>query len=349
MKDIEWVNKRKRPDGSRPPAEPLYGPAEVEACLDSFEAADYLRPFSVAGVAEVTLRDAGHILGSAGITLDITEGGQRYRIGFTGDIGRPNMALIRDPDILRDLDILIMESTYGNRLHGSNTDIEEELAQAIRGAAAAGGKIIIPAFAVGRTQHLVYVLHKLFDQNRIPDIPFFVDSPLARDATEIFRKYPQYFDDETKRIFFDKRETPFDFPRLNYTHSVDESKKLNDLKFPHVIISGSGMCEGGRVLHHLRNNIADPRTLCLFVGFAARETLARKLIDGWKRVRIFGEEHEVQCGIKVIDAFSAHADRNSLLDYLALNPPQHLKHLFLVHGEPEQSLAAHGCRTEQGV
>ncbi len=293
-------------------------------------------------------REAGHILGSAGVTLDIHENGRFRRFGFSGDIGRPGMPITRDPEILRDLDILIMESTYGDRLHGDYAEVEEELADAVRDTAAMGGKVIIPSFAVGRTQHIVYVLHKLFDENRIPDMPIFVDSPMARDATMVFKKFPQYFDRESRRVFLDNHETPFDFSRLTYVHSVEESKKLNDLKYPHVIISGSGMCEGGRILHHLRNNVGDRRVLVLFVGFAAKETLARKMLDGWKTVKIFGEEHEVHCRIKLIDAFSAHADRRGLLDYADFNPPQRLKHLFLVHGEAEQALPLRDALRSRG-
>jgi metallo-beta-lactamase family protein len=179
-------------------------------------------------------------------------------------------------------------------------------------------------------------------------MPIFVDSPMARDVTAVFKKFPQYFDREARRVFLDNKETPFDFPRLTYIQSVDESKKLNDLKYPHVIIAGSGMCEGGRILHHLRNNVGDHRTLVLFIGFAAKETLARKMLDGWKTVKIFGEEHEVKCRIRLIDAFSAHADRRDLLDYAEFNPPKRLNHLFLVHGEAEQALPLRDALRSRG-
>ena len=347
VKDVEWVNKIHR-NGHRPPAVPLYTPDDVEASLDSFAGIDYNHSFTIAPGVDAIFREAGHILGSAGINLTIQEDGRAWNLGFTGDIGRPNMPIIRDPDVLRDLDILIMESTYGNRLHGDYSGVEEEFARAIRETAAAGGKILIPSFAVGRTQHLVYLLHKLFDENRIPDMPIFVDSPLAREATEIFKKYPQYFDQEAKRLFPGNHEPPFEFRRLTYVHSVEESKKLNDLKYPHIIISGSGMCEGGRILHHLRNNIGDPRTLVIFVGFAAKETLARKMIEGVNPVKIFGEDHTVKCKIRLMDAFSAHADRRDLLDYVSLTSPQRLRHLFLCHGEPEQALPLRDALLSKG-
>jgi metallo-beta-lactamase family protein len=273
-KDIEWVNKRRR-NSHQPEIKPLYTASDVEASLGAFSSLDYDRPFAVAPGVEAVFREAGHILGSAGVHLDIKENGRTFRLGFSGDIGRPNMPMTRDPNVLRELDLLIMECTYGNRLHSSYGDVEEELAEAIRETASKGGTVIIPAFAVGRTQHLVYVLHKLFDQNRIPDMPVFVDSPLACEATMIFKKYPQYLDREANRTFTGNNETPFEFPRLTYTHTVEESKKINDLKYPHVIISGSGMCEGGRILHHLRNNIEDPRNMVIFAGFAARENDGR--------------------------------------------------------------------------
>jgi len=230
-----------------------------------------------------------------------------------------------------------MECTYGNRHHGSFNEVEEELATAIRETAERGGKVIIPSFAVGRTQILVYVLHKLFNQNRLPEIPIYVDSPLACNATSVFRDYLHYLDRETKRVFLDGEEDPFGFSRLTYIHDVDGSKRLNGQTFPHVIISGSGMAEGGRILHHLRNNIENPKTLLLFVGYAAKETLARKIIDGEKTVKIFGEDHQVRCKVKMMDAFSAHADRRDLLDYVDLNDPARLKHIFLIHGEPDQA------------
>jgi len=347
IKDVEWVNKRNM-DRHRLLAKPLYTPEDVEASLDAFAGIDYNQSFTIAPGVEAMFREAGHILGSAGVTLDIRENGNFRRLGFSGDIGRPGMPITRDPDILRDLDILIMESTYGNRLHGDYAEVEEELAGIVRDTAAMGGKVIIPSFAVGRTQHIVYVLHKLFDENRIPDMPIFVDSPMARDVTAVFKKFPQYFDREARRVFLDNKETPFDFPRLTYIQSVEESKKLNDLKYPHVIIAGSGMCEGGRILHHLRNNVGDHRTLVLFIGFAAKETLARKMLDGWKTVKIFGEEHEVKCRIRLIDAFSAHADRRDLLDYAEFNPPKRLNHLFLVHGEAEQALPLRDALRSRG-
>jgi metallo-beta-lactamase family protein len=321
---------------------------DVEATMQCFVGIDYDTPFALGPGIEGMFREAGHILGSAGVHLEVRENGRVSKVGFSGDIGRANMPILRDPNVLRELDVLIMESTYGNRLHGSATDIEEELATAIRDTAAQGGKVIIPSFAVGRTQHLVYALHKLFDENRIPDMPIYVDSPMACAATDVFKAYPQYLDREANRVFLKNDQDPFDFSRLTYVHTVEESKKLNSLTFPHVIISSSGMCEGGRILHHLRNNIDNPKALILFVGYAAKETLGRKIMDGHSPVRIFGEEHQVKCSIRMMDAFSAHADRRDLLDYVALNSPKRLKHIFLNHGEADQALPLIDALRSQG-
>jgi metallo-beta-lactamase family protein len=267
------------------------------------------------------------------------ESGKKIRLGFTGDIGRPEMPVIRMPDKLRDLDAIIMESTYGNRHHPAVEDVEEELASVVRQCTDNGGKIIIPSFSVGRTQLLVYMLHKLFDQNRIPEIPIYVDSPMAVNATNVFRAHPECFDRETVRVFLEDGDDPFGFERLNYIKDVEASKELNTREDPMIIISASGMAEGGRILHHLRNNIGNSKNLVLFVGYAAEHTLARRIIDGAKEVNIFGEKHVINCKIKKMDYFSGHADQGELLGYLSLNNPEKLKNIFLVHGEESQSLA----------
>ncbi len=338
LRDLEFVNAKKMRQHDTP-LEPLYTIKDVEASLHKFVPVPYNKSFTVSPGVNATFRDAGHILGSAGISMEITENNRLIRFGFSGDIGRPNMAVIQDPNILRDLDILLMESTYGNRVHSPADHVEEELAKTIRETAAGGGKIIIPAFAVGRTQQLVYHLHKLFDENRIPDMPVYVDSPLACDATEVFRAHPECMDRETNRIFVDNNEDPFGFSRLKYIHDITGSKELNGLSYPHIIISASGMAEGGRILHHLRNNIENPKNMILFVGYAAKETLARKIMDGSKTVRIFGMEHPVKAQIKTLDAFSAHADRNDLMNYVDYSPPDKCRHVVLVHGEEDQALA----------
>jgi len=336
-RDVEWLNK-KRKNKNQEPAEALYLLEDVERALNNFVAVEYNTATEIFPRIILTFQDAGHILGSASILLEIEEGGRKIRFGFSGDIGRHETPIIRDPDYLRDLDVLIMESTYGNRLHTHSDEVEEEVAKVVREMFDRKGKIIIPAFAVGRTQLLVYVLHKLFDQNRIPEIPIYVDSPLALNATKVFRAHPECFDRETSRVFLESGADPFGFGRLKYITTVDQSKELNDIKEPMIIISASGMAEGGRILHHLANNIGNSNNLVLFVGYAAEHTLARKIMDGMEKVNILGEEHSVKCKIKTMDYFSAHADQNELLDYLKLNPQKRLKNIFLVHGEDEQAL-----------
>lgn len=334
--DIEFINKKRKKKGEAT-LEPLYSLEDVEKSLIHFIGVQYNRPIKLLPGITATFRDAGHILGSAGIQLNIEESnGKEIRFGFSGDIGRENSPLMKAPDILRDLDFLIMESTYANRIHSNSFEAEDELASVINNVVNRGGKIIIPAFAVGRTQTLVYMLHKLYNENRIPSIPIYVDSPLAFNATNVFRANPDCLDRETYRIFLVDGIDPFGFDKLKYIKTTEESKKLNSATDPMIIISASGMAEGGRILHHLKNNIGNPKNLVLIVGYAAKNTLARKLQDGEKEVKIFGETFSVNCSIKTIDYFSAHADQNELLKYLTFNPPERLKNLFLVHGEEQQ-------------
>jgi len=337
-RDIEWLNKSKQKNKMEP-AVPLYTLEDVEKSMNHFIGVQYNRKLEVYPGIVLTFQDAGHILGSASVLLEIEEkGGRKIRFGFTGDIGRPEMPVIRTPDLLRDLDLIIMESTYGNRIHPQTEKAEEELAEVVTKICDDGGKIIIPAFAVGRTQLIVYMLHKLFDQNRIPEIPVYVDSPLAVNATNVFRSHPECLDRETYRLFIQNGEDPFGFKRLKYISSVDESKELNDKQGPLIIISASGMAEGGRILHHLANNVGNSNNLVLFVGYAAEHTLARKIMDGAREVNIFGQKHDIHCKIRVMDYFSGHADQRELIDYLRLNSAKNLKNVFLVHGEENQAL-----------
>lgn len=336
-RDVYWVNKR-RAKKNEAPVEPLYNYDDVIEAQQHFVGIQYSKPFQVIPGVTATFFDAGHILGSAGILLEIEEKNKTIRFGFSGDIGRPDMPILRDPNILRELDLLVMESTYGNRLHSQVEEVEEELAVVVREVIEWGGKIIIPAFAVGRTQLIVYLLHKLFDQNRIPVVPIYVDSPLAVSATHVFRAHPECFDRETYELFLDNFYDPFGFHRLQYVTKVDDSKALNEKTEPHIIISASGMAEGGRILHHLRNNIGNPNNLVLFVGYAAEHTLARRIMDGNKLVKIFGEEYSVACKVKTMDYFSGHADQKGLLEYTDFSSPDKLKNIFLVHGEEEQAL-----------
>ena len=336
-RDVEFVNK-KRIKRNQNPFEPLYSVHDVENAMLHFVGIQYNKIIEISPGVNLQFIDAGHILGSAGVLLEVEENKKKLRFCFSGDIGRPEMPVIKNPVIPSDLDVLIMESTYGNKLHAFSDEVEEEVVRLITRVAQRKGKIIIPAFAVGKTQLLVYILHKLINQNRIPFIPIFVDSPLAVDVTSVYRMHPECYDRATYRIFLSNFEDPFGFNRLTYIRDVNESKKLNDLKEPCIIISASGMAEAGRILHHLANNIENHRNCILFVGYAAKETLARKILDGMKEVNILGDAYRVNAEVVSMDYFSAHADQNGLINYLKLNENNKLKNIFLVHGEREQSL-----------
>jgi metallo-beta-lactamase family protein len=250
-------------------------------------------------------------------------------------VGRPNLPIIRDPEPLPEADYLILESTYGGRLHKDVGHVITKLENVVKRTAARGGRIIVPAFAVGRTQQLVLLLHQLANEKRIPNIPIFVDSPLAVNVTAVHRDHPECFDDET-RAYLQNQEDPFGFKRLQYIREASESKKLNDLHGPFVVISASGMAEQGRILHHLRNNIEDPRNTVLVTGFMAQDTLGRKLVEKWPEVKIFGEAMRVRAEIASLDELSAHADQNELLEWIR-PMVSHLRKVFLVHGERQQS------------
>ena len=337
-KDVAWVN-RGRMARHEELLEPLYTVEDAERALRLFVGVNYNRPVEVAPGVTATFQDAGHILGSAGILLEIEEDGRKIRLGFSGDIGRRNVPILRDPEPFADIDALVMESTYGDRLHAPAEESDRELADMVSSVIEEKGKLIIPAFAVGRTQLLVYQLHRLQEEKLIPHIPIYVDSPMACNAMDIFRGHPEVFDEDAYEHFLNDDEDPFTPEGFACIRSVDGSKKLNLLEDPHIIIAASGMMEGGRVLHHLKNNIEDPRTTLLFVGFAAPHTLARRLMDGNKTVKIFGEEYPVKCQIRKMPYFSAHADRDGLVEYVRTADPEKLKQIFLVHGEIEPATA----------
>jgi metallo-beta-lactamase family protein len=346
LKDVEYVNKKHKRKGL-PPVEPLYSIEEAEESLNYLVGHNYNRWFPVTEGVRALFRDAGHILGSAITVLEISENGRMIRLAFTGDLGRKDLPILHDPVLVDDIDYLITESTYGNRLHDDITQVEEELAETVLDTYSRHGKLIIPAFALERTQEVIYTLHRLQDAQRIPPIPIYVDSPLAIDATEIFRVHPECFDVEINEYIL-RQEDPFGFRGLHYLRAVEESKRLNELEGPMIIISASGMCEAGRILHHLKNNIEDERNTVLIVSFQAEHTLGRRIAERRDKVRIFGEEHELKARVKVIDAFSAHADRDELLWWIG-HIVHNLKGVFVVHGEEEESLAlAEGIR-ELGV
>lgn len=339
--DAKYVNRQNEKHGL-PFIKPLYTLHDVARTMRLFQTVEFQRPLEILPGIKMTFRNAGHILGSASVSLEIAEGRDKKKVtalAFTGDLGRKGAAVVKDPDIIDRADVLITESTYGGRDHGPMDEARKNLARVVRETANNGGLLIIPAFAVGRTQDVVYHLHDLMQSKEIPQMPVYVDSPLATNITEIFRAHPECFDEETEQLLMqDGGDDPFGFNMLRYTRSTEESKKLNNIRRPAIIISASGMCEGGRVLHHLRRNVGDPNTTVLFVGFQAENTLGRKLLRGDKTARIYGEEHEVRARMEKIDGYSAHADEGEMLDFINAIPNRP-RHVFVVHGEPDATAA----------
>jgi len=337
-KDAMFLNKRSSRRRSVDPThdhseiQPLYSIQDAEGVMPLFTRVPLHTPTDVGGLTYTTY-EAGHMLGSTVMSLQ-AEG---INLVFSGDVGRMGLPITKDPEAIPKADYLIMESTYGDRLHQPVDSVVEKLAGIVNRTARRGGKIIIPAFAVGRTQQVVLMLHQLIDENRIPPLPMFVDSPLAVDVTKIFRKHSELFDEET-RAFLEKGEDPFGFKRLTYVREASESKALNDLRGPFIVISASGMCEAGRIVHHLRNNISDPRNTVLITGFQGENTLGRKIVDKLPEVPIFGELVRLRAEVAKINELSGHADQRELLTWM--KPfVKGLKKVFLVHGEPKQQAA----------
>lgn len=332
--DAEYLNQRKSRK-NLPPVIPLYTMQDAERTVSRLVGNGYHEWYRVNGNVRAMMVDAGHILGSAITALEINENGRPILLGFTGDLGRPDTSLLCDPDIVRDIDYLIIESTYGNREHGTLKDAQDELTQIVRETVTRGGKVIIPSFAVGRTQEIVYALHLKTEAGELPRIPIYVDSPLAIDATDVFRLHVECLCEDVRDHLME-HDDPFGFHGLHYTRSVEESKRINTLPEPCIIISASGMCEAGRILHHLKNNLEDKRNTILFVGYQAENTLGRRLVDGARKVRIFGDEYTVNAQIATANGFSAHADHSELIDWVN-KVKGSLKGVFVVHGEPESS------------
>jgi metallo-beta-lactamase family protein len=334
--DAAFVSKKRAKQGL-PPVEPLYSATEAEKAVRQFVAINYDRPMLVADGVTVTFRDAGHILGSAQVVLNVRENGRQFRYLFSGDIGRGNDDILRDPALVDGVDFLQIESTYGAREHSEKANAEEEVCRLVCETLKQNGKVIIPAFSVGRTQQIVYTLHQFADAGRLPRVPIFVDSPLSVNATEVFRLHPECFNDEIY-AFLRAKENPFGMENLTYIREVAHSMKLNEMKEPMIIISASGMAEAGRIRHHLKNNIGDPKNLVLFVGYCAEHTLGAQIMAGRNPVNIFGEPVAVRAKIASIDAFSGHADKNELRRYVE-NLRGNIKKIAVIHGEEAQSLA----------
>ncbi len=348
-RDVEWYNqklRKKRKKKNQDFRVPLYKPEDVPPAMDSFVGHGYNHWFQIRKGVEVLFRDQGHILGSASVTLRIKEGNKTTTFGFTGDIGRPDRPILRDPVKMPEVDYLICESTYGNRIHETSPEQSESFLQVIKEACVEKkGKLIIPAFSIGRTQEIVYMLDKLETAGMLPRIPVYVDSPLAVNATNIYGTHPECYDDNLHEYMLED-PNPFGFNSLTYVRGVNESKQLNTMKKAAVIISSSGMMNAGRIKHHLYNNIEDPNNTFLIVGYCSPDTPGGMLKEGVTELKIFGEIKQVKATIKTMDSFSAHADKVEMVEFLSNQ--KKLKKIYLVHGEYEPQLSFKDYLEESG-
>ncbi|MGH9863470.1 MAG: MBL fold metallo-hydrolase RNA specificity domain-containing protein, partial [Candidatus Acidiferrales bacterium] len=348
--DVAYVNKRRGRQGKKL-FEPLYTLADAEAILERFRSLPYDQTFEPVTGVRAQFIDAGHILGSAVVVLDIEEKGRRLRLAFSGDLGRSHHPLLRDPQVPEKVDYVLMESTYGDRRHEPLEESTATFHALVRETFEKRGKLLIPAFALGRTQELVYALDQFDQQGTLPPLDVYVDSPLAVNVTEVFRRHAECFNAEARAASAREPDRdPLAFPRLRYVQSVEESKRLNELQAPAIILSASGMCESGRILHHLKNNVGDPNATVLFVGFQAQHTLGHKLLEGMNPVPILGDSYPVKACIKQIGGYSAHADRAGLLAWAAeVQRKGQIKRVFLVHGEEKAARALADGLRQQGV
>lgn len=344
--EVERKNRKYRRQG-RKLIEPIYTADDGAYALKFFERANYDEIIPISPDVKIRFRDAGHILGSSNIVMWVNEGGKETKLNFSGDIGNTDQPFIRDPHLFSEADYVIMESTYGNRVHEHSDDKMEMLRDAIIDAYSNGGKLIIPAFAAGRTQDILYCINKLYYEKSIPQMPIYIDSPMAIAATEIFKKHYNICDEET-RDFINQGCNPLEMSNLRASLTMEDSQRLNYLTGSYIIISASGMCDAGRIKHHLRHNIWRPESIILFVGYQAEGTLGRRILSGEKTVRIYGEEVVVKADIRYIDGFSAHADQTALLDWVG-KFNERLKRVFVVHGEASASATLANMIQAKGI
>ncbi len=330
--DTRFINKRRAKQGL-PPYEPLYDLEDAKKAIELFKTVNYGEWTKIEEGLEILYTDAGHIIGSAAVHLRVTEAGKTTQISFSGDVGRYNDAILRSPDVFPQADYILLESTYGNKLHDKVNGTADGLLHWIQKTCIEKkGKLIIPAFSVGRTQEILYSLNQLELEKRLPSIPVYVDSPLSREATEVVKNYPQYFNKSIRKVMQEDKD-PFDFKGLKFIKTVDESKALNDNPQACVIISASGMADAGRVKHHIMNNISDQKNTILMVGYCEPHSLGGRLMNGAKEVKIFGELYKVMAEVGSMKSMSAHGDYNDLCQFLACQNPLLVKTVFLVHGE----------------
>ncbi len=348
--DARFINKLvERGESDMDRVEPLYGPDDVLRTLEQMIAIPYHRKLAVASGVTLTFFDAGHVLGSAITVLDVEEDGATKRLVFTGDLGRKNMPILRDPESPEGADVLIMESTYGDRLHAPIAQMDEELAAVLERVHKRGGKVVIPSFALERAQEIVFALRGLKAKGRMPPMPVYVDSPLTVKITDVFKLHPECYDADT-RALIQRNQSPFDFDDLRYVSSKEDSKGIDADPRPAIVISASGMCEAGRVLHHLKATVEDPKNAVLIVGFQAPQTLGRRMVEHRARVKIFGVERDLRAEVVVMNGFSAHADQKDLVEFVRdARKGGRLKNVALVHGEPGPQKVLTGLLGDGGM
>lgn len=349
--DVAYINRQRKAEGKKP-FEPLYTLADARRTISMFEPVDYSKPIEIFHELQATWHDAGHMLGSASLALGLREAGvTEKRLVFSGDIGRVGTPILRDPDPPQDADYLIMECTYGNRLHPPKLDVAKILRHAVHQAYSQNAVLLVPAFAVGRTQEVIYRLNELAETEHLPEIPVFVDSPMANEALEVFKTHPECFDDEMlERINREADQDPLGFRHLHLIRTAEQSRRLNDYQGPCVIIAASGMCESGRILHHLKHHVSDPATVVLFTGYQAPDTLGRAILEGRPQVNILGRSVEVRAEVDRVEGMSGHADRDELLQWFdVVRSSGRLKQVALVHGEVDAAESFAQALKERGM
>ncbi len=337
MEDARYLAKKLNP--GHPSTDPLYDLDDVKKVVKHLDPCRYHEWYELAEDIRIRFSDAGHILGSAITEIEVMDGATPKRIVFTGDLGRRGLPLLRDPELVEGCDVLITESTYADKVHPTVEDTQAELERIIDVAYRTGGRVIIPAFSLGRTQNIVYFLNELANQRRLPAIPVYVDSPLSKRITSAYRRHVEDMDSDVQQLLQTDRD-PFGFPGLNYLDSTDESIALNNFDGPAVVVSASGMCESGRVVHHLKHGLGNPNNIVVLMGFQAANTLGRRIGDGQRYVRIFDRDVTVRCKVEKLGGLSAHADVEDFKWWFkAMHGTSHIGQAFIVHGEPESALA----------
>ena len=347
-RDLDYINKSRRREGKKL-FEPLYDESDINALMQLFVPTHMHEPREIARGLTLEFFNAGHILGSALVQLDIkSDHGHNHRLLFSGDLGQPNQPIIRHYEYPAGADILLVESTYADRYHPSADDVELRLESYLKYIDRHNSKLIIPAFSVGRTQQIIYYLNRLKDRNKVPrEVKVFIDSPLSQKATRIYANHREVYNDETRKMI-EAGRNPLEFPGMQFVGTPEESMALNDMPGPMIIIAASGMCEGGRILHHLKHGVQDPDNIILIVGFQAENTLGRRIVEKRNPLRILGEESPLKARVEVINALSAHADRAGLMDWIG-EVKDNVRHAFAVHGEPEKVAAMEQILKDMGI